>query len=167
MDVILHDKPMANPLYKGNTKTINNNFIISAVKILERGEWEAISLPLLLLLSLSLSSSSSFKNNLKFPEKFNKSSDFLFATSADFCSRVTRCWQVWTSFFPSIQNVPGGKVNILGGYIIGHSKQKNSVYVQLFHCIVHCGDEQHSMSSHELQSALMLTVKFFKMYHTR
>jgi hypothetical protein len=30
---------------------------------------------------------------------------------------------------------------------------------------VHCTDEQHAMSSHELQSALMLTVKFSKMYY--
>jgi hypothetical protein len=28
---------------------------------------------------------------------------------------------------------------------------------------VHCTDEQHAMSSHELQSALMLTVEFSKM----
>jgi hypothetical protein len=44
-----------------------------------------------------------------------------------------------------IQGVPGGKVSILGGHIIGHSKQK-SVYVhvlfrtvseiELFHCTV-------------------------------
>jgi hypothetical protein len=26
-----------------------------------------------------------------------------------------------------IQNVPGGKVNILGGHSIGHSKQKNCI----------------------------------------
>jgi hypothetical protein len=31
---------------------------------------------------------------------------------------------------------------------------------------VHCTDEQHAMSSHELQSALMLTVEFSKMYYT-
>jgi hypothetical protein len=35
--------------------------------------------------------------------------------------------------------------------------------IQLFHCT----DEQHAMSSHELQSALMLTVEFSKMYYTR
>jgi hypothetical protein len=29
---------------------------------------------------------------------------------------------------------------------------------------VHCTDEQHAMSSHELQSALMLTVEFSKIY---
>jgi hypothetical protein len=32
---------------------------------------------------------------------------------------------------------------------------------------VHYTDEQHAMSSHELQSALMLTVEFSKMYYTR
>jgi hypothetical protein len=31
---------------------------------------------------------------------------------------------------------------------------------------VHCIDEQHAMSSHELQNALMLTVEFSKMYYT-
>jgi hypothetical protein len=35
--------------------------------------------------------------------------------------------------------------------------------IELFHCI----EEQHSMSSHELQNALMLTVEFSKMYYTR
>jgi hypothetical protein len=38
---------------------------------------------------------------------------------------------------------------------------------ELFHCTVHCTDEQYAMSSHELQSALMLTVEFLKMYYTR
>jgi hypothetical protein len=32
---------------------------------------------------------------------------------------------------------------------------------------VHCTDEQHAMSSHELQSALMLMVKFLEMCYTR
>jgi hypothetical protein len=32
---------------------------------------------------------------------------------------------------------------------------------------VHCTDEQHAMSAHELQSALKLTVEFSKMYYTR
>jgi hypothetical protein len=32
---------------------------------------------------------------------------------------------------------------------------------------IHCTDEQNAMSSHELQSALMLTVEFLKMYYTR
>jgi hypothetical protein len=31
---------------------------------------------------------------------------------------------------------------------------------------VHCTDEQHAMSSHELQSALTLTVESSKMYYT-
>jgi hypothetical protein len=35
--------------------------------------------------------------------------------------------------------------------------------IQLFHCT----DEQYAMSSHELQSALMLTVEFSKMYYIR
>jgi hypothetical protein len=48
-----------------------------------------------------------------------------------------------------IQSVPGGKVSILGGHSIGHSKQKKSVYIpcvlsrtvseiELFHCTLHC-----------------------------
>jgi hypothetical protein len=32
---------------------------------------------------------------------------------------------------------------------------------------VHCKDEQHAMSSHELQSEFMLTVEFLKMYYAR
>jgi hypothetical protein len=32
--------------------------------------------------------------------------------------------------------------------------------------LVHCTDEQHAMSSHELQSALMLMVEFWIMYYT-
>jgi hypothetical protein len=41
---------------------------------------------------------------------------------------------------------------------------------ELFHYTVysaHCTDEQHAMSSHELQSVLMLTVEFSKIYYTR
>jgi hypothetical protein len=34
-------------------------------------------------------------------------------------------------------------------------------------CFRDRADEQHAMASHELQSALMLTVKFSKMYYTR
>jgi hypothetical protein len=63
------------------------------------------------------------------------------------------------------QGVPRGKVNIVGGRSIGHFKQKKKCMctcvlfwtvseIDLFHCI----DEQHTMSSHELQSALMLTM---------
>jgi hypothetical protein len=33
------------------------------------------------------------------------------------------------------------------------------------HNTVHCADEQHAMSSHKLQSALMLTVEFSKLYY--
>jgi hypothetical protein len=54
-------------------------------------------------------------------------------------------------------SVPGEEVNILGIYTIGHSEQKNCVCtcvllrtdseIELFHCT----DEQHAMSSHELQ----------------
>jgi hypothetical protein len=32
---------------------------------------------------------------------------------------------------------------------------------------VHCTDEQHAMSSQELQSALMYMVEFSKMYYSR
>jgi hypothetical protein len=52
-----------------------------------------------------------------------------------------------------VWSVPGGKVNILGG----HSVTLSSVYVhvsyseqfliQLFHCTVHCTDEQHATLS--------------------
>jgi hypothetical protein len=58
-----------------------------------------------------------------------------------------------------IQGVPRGKVNILGGHNIGHSKQK-SVHVHVtfseqflrysyftIQCTVHCTDKQHTMSS--------------------
>jgi hypothetical protein len=85
---------------------------------------------------------------------------------------------LWVHMCVCIYSVPGGKVNILEGHSIGHSKQK-SLYV-LVHVyypervprysyftiqyITHCTDEQHAMSSHELQSALMLTMKFSKMY---
>jgi hypothetical protein len=66
----------------------------------------------------------------------------------------------------------------VGGHSIGHSKQK-SVYVHVSYSerfprysyftvqySVHCADEKHAMSSQELQSALMLTVEFSKMYYT-
>jgi hypothetical protein len=75
----------------------------------------------------------------------------------------------------AIQVVSGGKVNSLGGHSISHSKLE-SIYIctcvlfrtvseiQLSHCTVHCTDEEHAMSSHDLQSALMSTVEFSKMY---
>jgi hypothetical protein len=76
----------------------------------------------------------------------------------------------------SIQNVPGGKVSTLGGHSIGHSKQKVYMYmypipnsfrdraISLYSTLYRRAD---AMSSHELQSALMLTVEFSKMYYTR
>jgi hypothetical protein len=67
----------------------------------------------------------------------------------------------------------------MGGHSIGHSKQK-AVYVHVSYSerfprwsyftvqyTVHCTDEQHAMTSHELQSSWMLTVEFSKMYYTR
>jgi hypothetical protein len=60
------------------------------------------------------------------------------------------------------------KVNTLVGHGIGHSKHK-SVYVHVSYSeieLLHCTDEQHAMPSHELQSALMLTAEFSKMYYT-
>jgi hypothetical protein len=38
---------------------------------------------------------------------------------------------VWDANSVHIQSVPGGKVNILGGHSIGHSKQKKIVYVHV------------------------------------
>jgi hypothetical protein len=74
------------------------------------------------------------------------------------------------------------EVNIPGGHRIGQSKQTECICacvvfrtvseLQLFHCAVVCmyvemhSDEQHAMSSHELQCAVMLTVEFSKMYCT-
>jgi hypothetical protein len=61
-----------------------------------------------------------------------------------------------------VQSVPGGKVNILGGHIIGHSKQKTVCvhvsYSERFprysyftvQYTVSCTDEQHAVSSHQL-----------------
>jgi hypothetical protein len=72
--------------------------------------------------------------------------------------------------FAIIQSVPRGKVSILGGHSMGHSKQR-SVYVHVSYsernCTVHSTDEQHATSSQELQSALMSAVEFSKMYYTR
>jgi hypothetical protein len=76
-----------------------------------------------------------------------------------------------------MQSVPGGKVSILGGHSIGHSKQNVCMYTtpsltELFHVTARIkerhghSDKQHAMSSNELQSASMLT-KFSKMYYTR
>jgi hypothetical protein len=58
----------------------------------------------------------------------------------------------------AIQNVPRGKDIVL---VILSKKCFTVQYT------VHCTDEQHAMFSHELQSALMLTVEFSKMYYNR
>jgi hypothetical protein len=79
-------------------------------------------------------------------------------------------------------DVSEGKVNILGGHSIDHPKQKNYVCTYVLcrtvfeidlwivsptssNVKMH-SDEQHAISSHELQSALMLTVesKICKLY---
>jgi hypothetical protein len=71
-----------------------------------------------------------------------------------------------------IQNVPWGKVNILEGHTIGHSKQKVYTYM----CPTPNGFPDRAISLYrratrhvltELQSALMLTVEFSKMYYPR
>jgi hypothetical protein len=89
---------------------------------------------------------------------------------------VTINWVISSDHYVAyIQSVPGEKVNILGGHSIGHSKQKN-IYVHVSYSerfprysyfTAHCTEEQHAMSSHELQSALMLSVEFSKMYYSR
>jgi hypothetical protein len=82
-----------------------------------------------------------------------------------------------------IHDVPGGKFNILGGHSIGHSKQKKCICTRvLFRTVSEIElwmlslarrnvkthlDEQHAMSSHELQSALTLAVDFSKIYYSR
>jgi hypothetical protein len=54
--------------------------------------------------------------------------------------------------------------------------QSKEVYMYMYVCPVpniseiqlfHCTDEQHAMSSYELQSALMLMVEFSEIYYTR
>jgi hypothetical protein len=79
---------------------------------------------------------------------------WLFAGSYQNWSKLCVCVCVCVCVY--IQGVRGGKVSILRGHSTGHSKQK-SAYVH----------EQHAMSSHELQSALILTAEFLKMYYTR
>jgi hypothetical protein len=70
-----------------------------------------------------------------------------------------------------MQDFPGGNINILGGHSIGHSKQEN-ICVHMSYSerfpreLFHCTDEQHALSSHELQSALIL-MEFSKVYYTR
>jgi hypothetical protein len=58
--------------------------------------------------------------------------------------------------FDAIQNVPGGKVTILGSHSIGHSKQK-SIYIYV--CVL--------FGTVSEISALMLPVEFSKVYSTR
>jgi hypothetical protein len=70
------------------------------------------------------------------------------------------------------QNVPGGKVNIWEVIVSAILSKKCVCTCVLFRTVseielFHCTDEQHAVSSHELQSALMLTVEFSKMYYTR
>jgi hypothetical protein len=84
-------------------------------------------------------------------------------------SPPTTCTHITSTF---IESVPGEKVNIPGGHRIGHSKQK--LYMYMCHILngfrdytAHCTDEQHTMSSQDLQSLLMFTVEFSKMYCTR
>jgi hypothetical protein len=53
------------------------------------------------------------------------------------------------------------------GHSIGNSKEKSICTCVLFRTVpeidpLHCIDEQHAMSSYEMQSALMLTVEFSK-----
>jgi hypothetical protein len=85
-------------------------------------------------------------------------------------------YRTYLSKFLKTYTVPGGKVNILGGHSISHSKQRKKLYMYMWtipngfrdrDISLHCTLEQHAMSSHELQSALMLTVEFSKMYYTR
>jgi hypothetical protein len=98
--------------------------------------------------------------------KYGKIASFHILTNSSFAINLP---------FDAIQSVPGGNVNILGGHSIGNSKQK-SVYLHVSYSerfprwsyfTVHCTDEQHAVFSHELQSALMLTAEFSKMYYTR
>jgi hypothetical protein len=47
-------------------------------------------------------------------------------------SKLERRSTYYFAFFISVHSVPGGKVNILGGHSIGHSKQKRkSIYVHV------------------------------------
>jgi hypothetical protein len=69
-----------------------------------------------------------------------------------------------------IQGAPRGNVSILEGHI----QAKISVYGRVPYSeqfpeiwLFHCTDEQHAMSSHELQSALMLTMEFSEVDYTK
>jgi hypothetical protein len=88
--------------------------------------------------------------------------------SSEYCKvdKIQKC-SISESNYTDVQ---GGKFNILGGHSISHSKHKKCICtcvlfrtvseIELFHCTVHCTDEQYAISSHELQSALMLTMEF-------
>jgi hypothetical protein len=72
-----------------------------------------------------------------------------------------------TYTYSIIQVVPGRKVNILGGQVICHSKAKNCTRTCLLNRFRNIGiilytvqTSNTPLSSHELQSALMLTVEF-------
>jgi hypothetical protein len=106
------------------------------------------------------------------------------AQSSLLCYFVVQPWR-WTQYFSpkrqwtwhhfpggldgrSIHGVPAGRISILAGHSMDYSKHK-SVYVHVSYSeidLLHCTDEQHAMTSHELQSALMLTVVFSKLYYT-
>jgi hypothetical protein len=75
----------------------------------------------------------------------------------------------------SMQSVPEEKVITLVGHNTGHYKQYTRICIykcvifitiseeELFDAVAHMhSDEQHAMSSHELQSALILTVNIFE-----
>jgi hypothetical protein len=87
-----------------------------------------------------------------------------------------------TNLYYRIQSAPAGKVNILKGHSIGHCKQKKKKCIctcvpfrtvsetrvislhnrtAQYSC---CTQTSNTPSSHELQSALMSTVEFSKMY---
>jgi hypothetical protein len=67
-----------------------------------------------------------------------------------------------------IQSVSGGKVNILGGHSIGHSKVSETKLFYVIACIKECSQTIFTpCPRNELQSALMLTVEFSKMYYAR
>jgi hypothetical protein len=92
-------------------------------------------------------------------------------------TQSTLCLCVCMCLYAYIQGVPGGKISILGGHSIGHSKQNSIIctYVllrtvsemDLFHCTLCRRARRHVLTRVAVQSALMLTVEFSKMYYTR
>jgi hypothetical protein len=100
---------------------------------------------------------------------------YLLASDSALVSRIEcRHLKLYLDDLGSIQSVRGGKVNILGGHNIGHSKQKKCICtcvlfravseIELFHCTLY--RRANAMSSHELQSELMLTMEFSQIYYT-